>query len=497
MQPPFENLDKRLVYAITNWLIRSKNSFFLGSGLDFEHEWRFLANNLPLNESDVKGFYRFKININSSFSIKYFSGRQTKSELFNELDDLKATHYLSYFKEHFSPKIENGRNTALLMTLLKHWITVEKKLAMPATKFGNFQEMIFPLDDETIADITVWKEDAIKNKEVNIDLIFVPSSFHSIFDQTNFFYEIKSHKFLHKKFDENKILNGHSKKTIEYFFTELENVNPSSNFDNEVSYFDIFTLLQPPHKESFLDFLMTLNVIFPEDQETEFIRFLFELFHIINDYYFHQIIAQQEYVFNQIYLYHSKERTMTLLDTVNNMIQRIKDTGKDQLYFYDTLCDLKTLNKFKDILELYNIDTINEIFVYKIFEDVADSIYELEAFNAIATLLNRLYSKTPLNEYANFALYNIRQHCEKNSVKFTRKINNFFEGYLKDLFDVQPSARKTRKYLNKFYQQDLHNFLNKDRVFVSKLFDIFDVLKFEKLKGNLPDNIFSNVLKKR
>lgn len=497
MQPSFENLDKRLVYAITNWLIRSKNSFFLSSGLDFEHEWRFLANNLPLNESDVEGFYRFKININSSFSIKYFFGRQTKSELFNELDDLKATHYLSYFKEHFSPKIENGRNTALLMTLLKHWKTVEKKLAMPATKFGNFQEMIFPLDDETIADITVWKEDAIKNKEINIDLIFVPSSFHSIFDQTNFFYEIKSHKFLHKKFDENKILNGHSKKTIEYLFTELENVNPSSNFDNEVSYFDIFMLLQTPYKKSFLDFLITLNTRFPEDQETEFIQFLFELFHVINDYYFRQITAQQKYVFNQIYLYHSKERSMTLLETVINMIQRIQDTDKEQLYFFDTLCDLNILNKFKNILELYNVDKIDEGFVYHILYFSADNPQEFYALYDIAYLLKRLHSKTPLIEFAKFALHHIRQHCENNNVKFTRKINKFFEGYLNDLFDIQPSARKTRKYLNKFYYQDLNNFLNKDRVFVSKLFDIFDVLKFKKLKGKLPDNIFSNVLKKR
>jgi hypothetical protein len=497
LKTTFDKLDNRLAYAITGWLTRSKNSFFLGSNLSFEHEWRFLSNNIPLNESDVKYFYRFKINLNGTFSIKYFSGKHTKSDFFNELDDLKADHELNYFKEHFSPEIENGRNTALLISLLRYWDMVEKKLAMPATLFNNFKDMTYPLDDEAIADITAWKEDAIKKKETSFDLIFVPASFQSIFDETNFFYEIKQHKFLYSKFNENKILNGHSKATIEYIFSELENVDPSLNFDQEVSYFDIFTLLNDTHQNQFLDFILLLYERFPEDQEIKFYQFLIQLFEIINNYYFRLIIAQQEYVFNQIYLYHSKKRTMTLLDTVNNMVQRIKDTGKDHLYFYNTLCDLKILIKFKDILELYNLDAVDEEYVFRILNFSADSPQEFDAFCDIADLLNRLHSKTPLNEYVNFALYNIRQHCEKNSVKFTRKINNFFEGYLNDLFDVQPSARKTRKYLNKFYQQDLHNFLNKDRVFVSKLFDIFDVLKFEKLKGNLPENIFSNVLKKR
>lgn len=497
MKTTFDKLDNRLAYAITGWLTRSKNSFFLGSNLSFEHEWRFLSNNVPLSESEVLSFYRFQIDIKGSASKKYISGKDAKSDLINELEDLKIDYELSYFKEHFSPEISNGRNSALLFSLLKNWELVKTKLRPSDTHWNNFKDVVFPLDDKTIKHITEWNIDAIKGENVELDLIFIPTSYHSIFDDRNFFYEIKNHKFLYNKFDEIQVLRGHSKKTIEYFFTELENVDPSLNFDQEVSYFDIFTLLKDPHQNQFLDFILLLYKRFPEDQEIEFHQFLIQLFHIINDYYFRLITAQQKFVFNQIYLYHSKERSMTLLDTVLNMIQRIQDADKEQLYFFDTLCDLNILNKFKNILELYNVDEIDEGFVYQILYFSADNPQEFDALCDIAYLLKRLHSKTPLIEFAKFALYHIRQHCEKNNVKFTRKINNFFEGYLNDLFDIQPSARKTRKYLNKFYQQDLNAFLNKDRVFVSTILDIFDVLKFEKLKGNLPDNIFSNVLKKR
>lgn len=496
LKADYKNLNNNLSYAITGWLTRSKNSFFLGPNINFENEWRFLSNNLPLNNLEVKHFHRFKINICGSASKIHISGKKAKSDLLNELNDLKATHDLDYFKEHFSPESSISRNSALYILLKQNLQSAKTKL-LNSFNYNDFTNLCLPLNEADIEVINDLKSYVIGDKEVNLDLIFVPATFQSIFDDRNFFYEIKHHKFLYNNFDENKILNGHSKTTMERFFSELQYVDSSLNFDHEVSYFDIFTLLKDPHQSQFLDFIFLLYKRFPEDQEIEFHQFLIQLFHIINNYYFRLITAQQEFVFNQIYLYHSKDRSMTLLDTVLNMIQRIQDADKEQLYFFDTLCDLNIVNKFKNILEQYNVDKIDEEFVYQILYFSADNPRELDALCDIAYLLKRLHSKTPLIEFAKFALYHIRQHCEKNNIKFTRKINKFFEGYLNDLFDIQPSARKTRKYLNEFYYQDLNNYLNKDRVFVSKILDIFDVLRFEKLKGKLPDNIFSNVLKKR
>jgi len=490
-----EAISSKIIYAISSWIFRSQNCLYYGKNPDFENEMAFFSNNFDISNLLIDRFYRLQIHNNGKTDTEHYSKKNVKDDFFVELADLKSKHVLSYFKKNFD-KVDAPRNRALLIVLQEAWFIVKDKLenAQDSDSISSLN----PIDFENYMDeLFNWKDIAITNSDLSFDCIFVPGTYQSIFSNEHYFYEIKHNKFQSKSFDDKVHLYGNSKEEKALYFDELEKCEYGQNFDDRISYFNPFLLLQKKYRHKFYEIIKVLYQRFLEDCEQEFGSFMTELLHIINNTYFNSIIAQQQYVFNRIFLYHSKNRKMTIDELIINMQNRIQESGQDSLYFHDTLCHFKTLSKLSTLLTQLNITSITEELVYEIIPSYSNSPKELDELLSIAYLLGRLYKKTALIEFVDTALFHIKNHFLKYKIKYNRKTNDFFSKFLYDLFQVNKKIKGDRKYLNDFYLNDLNSFLKKNRVFTSKLLDQFDFLKPKKIKGEVDEETTSTVFKKR
>jgi len=485
------DLMKYKFEAIRPWLWTKSNCLLYHKNNHHIYDkWSFLSNNLPLKKLAIDRFYVLELDNNNSLSIKK-KEKICKGIFLTEFEKLYHHYILENFLENFDGE-DTPINKNLFLNLQKNWFNLseylhcEKDYAyIPELNPQNFSDYCQSLVD--------FKNHAFKEKLLNQKFLFVPACFCSFFSNKDYLYEIKSQKYIARHIIEKIKISKYDDIENILLFNELWAKEHSSQFDEDIAYFDPLLFLNDTYYSEFLEFILKPL----EDKDLlKQLQFMKDFLDIINIFYFNAIISQQQFVLNRILLTASKTRKMSILDILKNMHKLIVNKNVEEMFFLNVVCPRIHIEYLIELITDCSDQDIESIRIKLYMSSPVIFDKDLFILSEIMFMIEGLFEKKPLLSFLEKTLNSIEIIYDTYNIDFTNKIKIFLFTFLSFLFDIG-NQTGDRKYLNKTYMEDLSSILNKKKIFTTWSLRNFDFLQISKLAGVIDDNVKSSIFKKK
>ena len=472
--------------ALIDWIVQSKNSL-IGHTLQFPFDdYYTFSNELPVSGQNIQKFYSIKISDDFIVSIEEFRGKKSFDKQYYRLKQFRA--FYEFNKRFWNTDI--SRQKAQLSLLADYLYDSMVFLRCSLNETNEIRKILTNDFSESFDEIVSFFKTHIIDISNECMIIFIPSTYSSLFSGKSYFFEINAFKYNKKRnFDRIEFFENDTY-CNQLIANDLFQSEYSTKFDRSISYFDPIRIFLESNQADFDSLEESIAAI----EQHRRAGFLTDIFSILNYYYFESLIEQQKYLIYRMMLVSSKKRPkLSLLDVLLKIHNIHTSSGKEDIYFADIISYQDHIELLIEIIKsqkIGNIRQLNEYMMNLNFFDVVDQQDALKLKN-ILMFLSRLFHKKSLDDFKKEIMNDVKHTYNSYGISF-KQVHSNFASMVNRLLEIPRKTLGEKKYLNDFYFNDWNNFLNTngDNIIFQKKQEI-DFLQNKKLTGGISKTIKS------